>query len=70
MSPLLAFAVETAFQAGRATLPYFQTGVTPDLKADQSPVTIADRTAERLIRQAVAGASITRHDIKEARSAR
>lgn len=62
MSPLLAFAVETAFQAGRATLPFFQTGVTPDLKADQSPVTVADRTAERLIRQAVASA-YPRHGI-------
>jgi len=56
MSPLLAFAVDTAFRAGRATLPYFQTGVGRELKADRSPVTVADRTAERIIREAIAAA--------------
>ena len=46
----LDFAVETAFQAGRLTLGHFWRGVQPDVKADQSPVTIADRQAEELIR--------------------
>ncbi len=46
----LAFATETAWQAGQLTLGYFQTGVRPDQKADDSPVTIADRKAEELIR--------------------
>jgi len=46
----LDFAVETAYLAGRVTLGYFQTGVRPDLKADQTPVTAADRQAEELIR--------------------
>jgi myo-inositol-1(or 4)-monophosphatase len=47
---LLEFAVETAHLAGRLTLAYFQTGITAELKADQTPVTVADRKAEELIR--------------------
>jgi myo-inositol-1(or 4)-monophosphatase len=46
----LAFATETAYLAGRLTLGYYQTGTRPDFKADDSPVTVADRKAEELIR--------------------
>ena len=46
----LDFAVETAYLAGRLTLGYFQTGIRPDMKADDTPVTAADRAAEQLIR--------------------
>jgi len=46
----LNFAIETAHLAGRLTLGYFQTGVRPDLKADDTPVTVADRKSEELIR--------------------
>jgi myo-inositol-1(or 4)-monophosphatase len=46
----LDFATETAYLAGRLTLDHFQSGVHPDLKADDTPVTIADREAEELIR--------------------
>jgi histidinol-phosphatase len=46
----LAFATETAYLAGRLTLGYYQTGTRPDFKADDSPVTVADRQAEQLIR--------------------
>jgi histidinol-phosphatase len=46
----LDFAMETAWLAGRMTLGYFQTGLRPDMKEDQSPVTVADRQAEDLIR--------------------
>jgi histidinol-phosphatase len=49
----LDFAVETAHLAGRLTLGYFQTGLRPDFKSDSSPVTIADRQAEELIRQRI-----------------
>lgn len=52
----LAFAVETAWQAGQLTLGHFQTGLRPELKEDESPVTVADRGTERLIRQRIAGA--------------
>lgn len=46
----LEFAVETAYLAGRLTVGYFQTGVRPDVKDDNTPVTVADRQAEELIR--------------------
>jgi histidinol-phosphatase len=49
----LDFAVETAYLAGRLTLGYFQTGLRPEFKQDASPVTIADRKAEELIRQRI-----------------
>ena len=51
---LLTFAQELAWQAGRSTLAYFNTGVVPDLKADQTPVTIADREAEQRMRAMIA----------------
>ncbi len=49
----LDFAVATAHEAGRLTLAHFQTGVRPDYKADDSPVTVADRQGEELIRQRI-----------------
>ena len=49
----LRFARETAYQAGRLTLEYFNKGVQADAKADGSPVTIADRQAEQVVRRAV-----------------
>lgn len=49
----LEFITETAYLAGRLTLGYFQTGIRPDHKADQSPVTVADRLAEELIRSRI-----------------
>jgi len=53
MSPRLAFAIEVAVRAGRATLAYFQTGTSVELKSDATPVTVADRIAERLIRDKI-----------------
>ena len=44
------FAVQTAYLAGRLTLGYYHSGLQPDLKSDNSPVTIADRLSEQLIR--------------------
>ena len=49
----LELAVEIAYSAGRLTLSYFQTGVQVELKADQTPVTIADYKAEELIRSCI-----------------
>lgn len=49
----LSFAVETAHAAGRLTLGYFQNAPHIDWKADESPVTAADRAAEQLIRAAI-----------------
>lgn len=50
LSSLLDFAQEAAWQAGKITLSYFGTGIVPELKSDQSPVTVADREAERRLR--------------------
>ena len=50
---LLDFAVETAYLAGRLTLGYFQTGLRPEFKPDKSPVTVADRQSEELIRRRI-----------------
>lgn len=53
LQQLLDFATETAFQAGQLTLGYFQSGIRPDFKADDTPVTRADREAETLIRSRI-----------------
>ena len=51
LRPHLEFAVQTAYEAGRLTLGYFGTeAARPEFKADDTPVTVADREAERLIR--------------------
>jgi len=49
----LAFALQVALDAGRVVMGHYQTGVAVELKADQSPVTLADRGAEQLIRSAI-----------------
>lgn len=46
----LDFAAETAYVTGRAVLGYWRTGVRPDMKTDNTPVTVADRLAEQIIR--------------------
>lgn len=56
MSPRLAFAVEAATRAGRLTLGYFQNHVAVDIKGDETPVTVADREAEKLLRKLIAEA--------------
>ncbi len=50
---VLDFAVEVAWRAGRATLAHYQTGIAAEAKPDASPVTVADREAERLVRELV-----------------
>jgi len=49
----LDFAVETAYLAGRLTLGYFQSGIRPDMKPNDTPVTIADKKSEELIRKRI-----------------
>lgn len=53
LRPLLEFAIQTAHEAGALTLGYFNRGVLPDWKADDTPVTLADREAETHIRQRI-----------------
>jgi myo-inositol-1(or 4)-monophosphatase len=50
IQPYLDFTTSVAYRAGRITLGYFNTGIRPDFKADDSPVTAADRAAEQFIR--------------------
>jgi histidinol phosphatase-like enzyme (inositol monophosphatase family) len=50
LKELLNIATEAAYLGGRRTLAYFNTGVAVETKADQSPVTQADKEAEQLIR--------------------
>jgi histidinol-phosphatase len=47
----LEFAVALARAAGEVALRHFQTGIAAELKADASPVTLADRAAERTMRE-------------------
>lgn len=57
LGEFLHFAEETAKEAGRLTLDYFQTDAArPEFKGDDTPVTVADRGAEELIRSRIAEA--------------
>jgi histidinol-phosphatase len=51
---LLDVATEAAYVGGRRTLAYFNAGVGVESKADATPVTIADREAEVVIRELLA----------------
>jgi histidinol-phosphatase len=44
--------VETARRAGKLALGHFEAGVAVEWKGDHSPVTVADRAAEQLLREA------------------
>jgi histidinol-phosphatase len=50
LQPYLDFITQTAYRAGRITLGYYQTGLRPDFKPDDTPVTAADRASEEFIR--------------------
>ena len=53
IQPYLDFTTSLAYRAGRITLGYYQTGLRPDYKPDDTPVTAADRAAEEFIRQEI-----------------
>jgi histidinol phosphatase-like enzyme (inositol monophosphatase family) len=53
LNNFLNFALDAAWQAGRATLGHFQTGVAVQRKADNTPLTIADQQAEQKLRQMI-----------------
>ena len=54
MQDLLEFAVDIARRAGEATLAHYRTDLAVERKADTSPVTVADREAEHVLREAIA----------------
>lgn len=53
LQPYLDFATQLAYDAGLITLEYFYKGVQPDMKVDQTPVTVADRAVEEFIRHEI-----------------
>ena len=53
LKELLNVASEAAYQGGRRTLAYFGTGVDVETKADNTPVTVADRECETVIRSII-----------------
>lgn len=50
----LSFALKIVEEAGRIALRHFDNGVAAEMKSDNTPVTIADRQVEQLIRQSIA----------------
>jgi histidinol-phosphatase len=53
LTPYLTLATHAAHEAGKLTLKYFQAPLTPDWKADASPVTVADRESEQVLRRII-----------------
>ena len=53
LNDLLQVAIDAAYAAGRRTLAYFNTRLDVELKADNTPVTCADREAEEMIRKTI-----------------
>ncbi len=56
LDDIVTLAGRLADAARAVILPHFRTGIDPDDKADDSPVTIADRNAERAMRDLIAAA--------------
>lgn len=48
-------AKQAAYLCGKRTLAYFNTGVRPEFKGDNTPVTIADKEGERVLRECILG---------------
>ncbi|MFO3796509.1 MAG: inositol monophosphatase family protein, partial [Anaerolineales bacterium] len=55
-APYLEFIVDLAYRAGQISLGYFRRGVVAEYKADETPVTAADRAVEEFLRQEIARA--------------
>ncbi len=53
LSTLLNFALDAVYQTGRLTLGHYQTQVDQERKADNTPVTVADRQAEAKLRELI-----------------
>ncbi len=53
LKELMDFAVETAVGAGNITLEYFGKAIEVQMKAEDDPVTIADKRAEQYIRERI-----------------
>ena len=53
MTPRLRFALDAVRKAGQSTLEHFQSGLAVEYKSDASPVTVADKNAEAILRAAI-----------------
>lgn len=53
LQPYLDFTRGLAYDSGKLTLEYFNKGIQHDMKADETPVTAADRAAEEFIRREI-----------------
>jgi histidinol-phosphatase len=53
LNELLEVAMDAAYQAGQRTLAYFKTGVSAEYKEDNTPVTVADKEAEAVLRKII-----------------
>ena len=56
MTSRLRFALDAVRKAGQSTLKHFQSGVVVEYKSDASPVTVADKNAEAILRLAISEA--------------
>ena len=65
LSKYLEVAIDAAFHAGKRTLAYWSAGVEVETKVDNTPVTIADREAELIIRERIKHAFPTHSIIGE-----
>ncbi|MBX9769882.1 MAG: hypothetical protein K2X29_00840 [Candidatus Obscuribacterales bacterium] len=50
----LSFALKVVERAGKVALRYFHDGVATEMKSDNTPVTVADKEVEEIIRMAIA----------------
>lgn len=54
LQDLLGVAIDAAYRGGKRTLAYFNTELAIETKSDRTPVTLADRESEQIIRERVA----------------
>jgi myo-inositol-1(or 4)-monophosphatase len=52
-APYLEFVTDLAYRAGQISLGFFRRGISADYKADDTPVTAADRAVEEFLRQEI-----------------
>jgi len=54
LQDLLGVAIDAAYRGGKRTLAYFNTDLAIETKADRTPVTLADKESEQIIRERIA----------------
>jgi len=54
LQDLLGVAIDAAYRGGKRTLAYFNSDLTIETKSDRTPVTLADKESEKIIRERIA----------------